>query len=325
MGSICYNSIQMPHPVETAELVAFSKTVQAKSLTRAAAELSVPRATLSRRLARLEQRLGVRLLRRTTRSLVLTDAGTAFYRHAQIVLAAVEQAEQSVRRSDDAVLRGDLRVSLPPGNDPAIFALLCQFAETHPQVRLHLHFSSQHVDLRRDGYDVALRAGTTLEPGLYARTLARMSLIAVAAPAYLAAHGTPRSVRELKQHRCLLSFVRGELPQSHWPLADGGQVHVEGTLASNDIMFIRAAALRGLGIALLPAMMLQAELASGALVQVLAGKVEVLSQLAVVYPEREFVPPQVKALVNALVKWRPGVFEPAGVTQPAKKRKKATK
>jgi len=103
----------MSEPVETAELLAFSKTVEAKSLSRAAAELGVPRATISRRLARLEQQLGVRLLRRSTRSLVLTDAGTALYRHARIVLDAVKHAEESVRRNDDAV-RGDLRVSVPP-------------------------------------------------------------------------------------------------------------------------------------------------------------------------------------------------------------------
>src|SRR5688572_20699239 len=110
MGIICYNLLQMNEPLETAELLAFSKTVDAKSLSRAAAELRVPRATVSRRLARLEERLGARLLRRTTRSLVLTDAGEALYRHARIVLDAVQQAETSIKRSDDAI-RGELRVS----------------------------------------------------------------------------------------------------------------------------------------------------------------------------------------------------------------------
>src|SRR3954469_23393166 len=108
-GSTCQDLIQMAEPLETAELLAFAKTVEARSLSRAAAELGVPRATISRRLARLEENLGVRLLRRTTRSLVLTDAGEAFLRHARIVLEAVENAEESVRRTDDLV-RGDLRV-----------------------------------------------------------------------------------------------------------------------------------------------------------------------------------------------------------------------
>src|SRR5919201_4084958 len=103
----------MSDPVETAELVAFAKTVDAKSLSRAAAELRVPRATVSRRLARLEERLGARLLRRTTRKLVLTDAAEVFYRQACIALEAVRAAEQSVRTTDD-IVRGDLRVSVPP-------------------------------------------------------------------------------------------------------------------------------------------------------------------------------------------------------------------
>src|SRR5215510_13612905 len=119
--------IQMSEPLETAELLAFARVVDAKSLSRAAAELRVPRATVGRRLARLEERLGTRLLRRTTRSLALTDAGERFYRHARIVLDAVTQAETSVRTSDE-VLRGDLRVSLPPTNHEGLLAFLASFA-----------------------------------------------------------------------------------------------------------------------------------------------------------------------------------------------------
>src|SRR5688572_20662708 len=147
----------MADPVETAELLAFAKTVEARSLSRAAAELAIPRATISRRLARLEERLGARLLRRTTRSLMLTDAGEALYRHARIVLDAVGHAEASVRRSDDAI-RGDLRVSVPPMIHPSFFAFISKFATEHPEVRLHVHISTELVDLRRGGYDVALRA-----------------------------------------------------------------------------------------------------------------------------------------------------------------------
>src|SRR6202142_3210903 len=108
----------MRDPLETVELLAFTRIVDAKSLSRAARELRVPRPTISRRLARLEERLGARLLRRTTRSLALTDAGEALYRHARIVLDAVTDAEASGRRTDDAV-RGDLRVSVPPNVPPS--------------------------------------------------------------------------------------------------------------------------------------------------------------------------------------------------------------
>src|SRR6267142_1364826 len=116
----------MTEPVENSELLAFTTTADAKSLSRAAAVLKVPRATIGRRLARLEGRLGARLIHRTTRSLALTDAGEAFYRHARIVLDAVGEAEASVRRGDDAV-RGDLRVSIPPIGDEGLYAALGAF------------------------------------------------------------------------------------------------------------------------------------------------------------------------------------------------------
>src|SRR5262245_45545239 len=110
----------MSDPPETTELLAFATIVESRSLSRAAAQLRAPRATIGRRLARLEERLGARLLRRTTRSLALTDAGEAFYRHARIVLDAVKTAEESVRRTDDRV-RGDLRVSVPPMMNESLF------------------------------------------------------------------------------------------------------------------------------------------------------------------------------------------------------------
>src|SRR5262245_35458172 len=113
---IWYILILMHEPIETAELVAFTRIVEAQSLTRAASHLRLPRATVGRRLARLEERVGTRLVRRTTRRLALTDAGEAFYRHARIVLDAVENAEASLRQGGDT-LRGELRVSVPPINE----------------------------------------------------------------------------------------------------------------------------------------------------------------------------------------------------------------
>jgi DNA-binding transcriptional LysR family regulator len=299
--------IQMTEPLETAELLAFSRAVEAKSLSRAAAELGVPRATLSRRLARLEQRLGTRLLRRSTRSLLLTDSGEALYRHARIVLDALAHAEASVRQTDQAV-RGDLRVSVPPMGIESFQRLLCDFAERYPEVKLQVHATTRIVDLQRDGYDVALRASPQMQPGLIARTLARQPSLAVAAPSYLARHGTPRTRRDLRQHRCLMGFARGEVPQSHWPLAGGGQLHVEGHLFSNDLALLCAAAVQGLGIAFLPLLLVHPHLESGALVPVLPGVLAAESRIAVVHPEREFVPPQVRAFVDAVVEWGPAAL-----------------
>ncbi len=307
----------MSDPVENSELLAFARTVEAKSLSRAAAELGVPRATVSRRLARLEERLGARLLRRTTRSLALTPAGETFYRHARIVLDAVKTAEASVARTD-AAIAGDLRVSVPPMQDETFYAMIAEFAKAHPAVRLQVHFSSRHVDLRRDGYDIAIRAGMTIEPGLVARTLGRSDTIAVASPKYLAEHGTPRRRKDLAQHRCLVGFARGELPETHWPVG-GAMVHVENVFSSNEIRMLVHAAVKGLGLAFLPRMIVEEHLASGALVRVMEGVLDGENRIAIVYPERELVPPQVRAFVDMVVAWAP-VMRSRGLGDPARPR-----
>ena len=295
----------MSEAVETAELLAFSKTVDAKSVSQAAKEIGVPRATVSRRLARLEERLGVRLLRRTTRSLVLTDAGEELYRHARIVLDAIAQAEASVRRTDERV-RGELRIALPPISDVAFHDLLADFAERYPDVRMHVHFATQIVDLRRDGYDVALRGTLELEPGLVARTLGRMPLVAVASAAYLARHGTPRTAKDLAKHRLLLGFARGYLPLTHWPLLKGGRIQVQGAMTSNDLDFVANAALRGLGIALQPQFNVARELESGELVHVLPSIIGAETRLSLVYVERELMPPALRAFIDTVLAWTAG-------------------
>ncbi len=310
MGIICYLFELMQDPVETSELLAFTRIVEAKSLSRAAAELGAPRATVGRRLARLEERLGVRLLRRTTRALALTDAGDAFYRHARIVLDAVEQAEASVRKSD-TVVRGTLRVATPPMLDPSFNALVCDFARAYPEVQIHVDASSRQVDLLREGYDVALRAGTELEAGLVARTIARASAVAVAAPAYLALRGTPKNARDLRAHKCLVGFMRGGLPQTHWPKAGGGKISIEGSFVSNDITLLVDAAVRGLGIAVLPTLLIGGLLERDALVRVLPGVIHAETRVAVVYQEKELLPPQVRAFIDVLVAWAPTMIDAA--------------
>jgi DNA-binding transcriptional LysR family regulator len=252
----------------------------------------------------------VRLLRRTTRTLVLTDAGDAFLRHAGIVLDALEQAEASVRNSD-TVVRGTLRVATPPMQNTSFNALVCDFARANPGVQIQVDASSRYVDLVREGYDVALRAGTELEPGLVSRTIARTSAIAVASPDYLETHGTPRNARDLRTHRCLVGFMRGGLPQTHWPKAGGGKMSVEGYIVANDMLLLLDAAVRGLGIALLPTWVLGELLRRGKLTRVLPNLIQGESRLSVVYQEKELLPPQVRAFIDLLVAWAPAAIDAA--------------
>lgn len=300
----------MQEPLENAELLAFTKIVDAKSLTRAAAELGIPRATVGKRLARLERRLKVRLLRRTTRSLALTDAGETFYRQARIVLDAASQAEASIRRPGDAI-SGDLRVSLPPVTGARFLDAIAEFVEAHPQVRLHAMFSSRMVDLRREGYDVALRATEQLEPGLVARTIARTSLVAVASPGYLTEHGEPQRLGDLAHHRCLMGFARGELPQTHF--ASGkSKIPLQGACVSNSPELLCRLAARGQGIALVPAVAAAAYVERGDLVPVMPKILRVEGKMALVYPERDLVPAQVRAFIDWMVTRLPPLMQPPG-------------
>jgi DNA-binding transcriptional LysR family regulator len=181
--------------------------------------------------------------------------------------------------------------------------LIRDFARRYPEVRLQLYLSTQLADLRRGGLDVAVRGSSQIEPGLVARVLGKSDMIAVASPAYLAQHGTPRTVRELKRHRCLVGFARGELPQTHWTDKRGRKVQVEASLASNDIVLLKEMALAGLGIAFCLEKMVRPHIARGALKQVLKGSLHGESGMYIVYPEREYLPPQVRAFVDAFTAW----------------------
>lgn len=296
-------------PVETSELVAFTKIVDAKSLSRAAADLGVPRATLGRRLARLEERLGVRLVRRNSRRVALTPAGETFDRHARGVLDAVRAAEESVRR-DTAELAGELRVSVPPLAGDEFATMVGDFLEEHPAVRVQLHATTRHVDVHREGYDLVLRGARELEPGLVARTLFRTKQVGVASPAYLRAHGVPKTLADLARHRCLMGFERGEVPQTRWTTTSGS-IRLHGAFFSNDLMLVATLARRGLGIAFLPLLMpgMAHDLEHELLVPVLPGVLEAENRFSLVYPERELVPRHVRAFAETLVSWSPALAE----------------
>lgn len=292
----------MKDPVETAELAAFARCCETLSLTRAAAELGLPRPTLSRRLARLERRLEVRLLRRTTRRITLTDAGAAFYQHARTILDALRDAELSLQPSSSG-LRGRLRVSVPPMMPASFHAMVSDFMSAHPGVRLEIHASSRFVDLQAERFDVALRAGSTFLPGLVGRVLARQRLLAVASTRYLERAGTPRTVDDLAKHRCLVGFDDAELAATHWPLRKGGTIRIDANMAANGIELLFGLVLRDQGIALLPEMLLRDAIQGGRVHPVLERTLGTDAQLTIVYLERELMPPATRAFVESMAAW----------------------
>ncbi len=294
---------------------AFVAIVDAGSISEAARALNVPRATLSRQLARLEERLGVRLLHRSTRSLVPTQAGEALYPRARALVDEARAAVAAVQRLDD-VPRGLLRVSSAPFAGPILGELVSAFVRAYPEVAVELHTSTRHTDLAAEGFDLALRGGVVQDEGLIARTLFRSDTLAVATPEYLARHGRPEVPDDLAKHACVRGFKAGARPSTTWPLRDGGQVRVDGPFVTNDLMALVGAANSGLGVALLPRAAVELELASGQLVEVLAGVVGNDVSLALVWLEREFLDPKVRAFVDLATAWAAdGRFGPARTGQ----------
>lgn len=281
---------------ETSELLAFVRTAETGSISAAARELGVPRATVGRRIERLEARLSVRLLRRTTRQLKLTDAGTELFDRARLAIDAANEAAEAVRRRDDEP-RGLLRVSMPPATS-TMTQLVHDYLARYPKVQMELILSTAHEDLIARNIDVALRAGSDLRPGLTMRKLRTADLSAVASPQYLASAPRLRSVADLAHHRCLVGYERGQSPATHWPLRNGEQVRIKASLAANDAAFLRDAALRGGGVALLADILSQSALDDGRLVRVLPRVLGGSSFVALVYPERQLMKASARAFID---------------------------
>lgn len=280
----------------------FVAIVDAGSVSEAARVLQVPRTTLSRQLGRLEARLGTRLLHRSTRRIVPTRAGDHLYARARALVQAAEAAAESVQRLDDTP-RGLLRVSGPPLHDVQMGSLFAMYMRRYPEVSVELESTMHHVDLVAEQVDLALRAGIVREPSLIARTLLKTEILAVASPAYLKEHGEPTRVDDLSRHNCIRRFEGGSRPSSAWLLRSGATTDVDGPLATNDLMAMFSAALDGLGIALLPRPLVQPELERGRLRPVLPDTVGFSSPLSLVWIEREFVDPKIRAFVEVAVEW----------------------
>jgi len=278
----------------TDRLKEFAEIVASGSISAAARTLDLPRATLSRRLSALEGELAVRLLHRGTRKLVLTPAGEELHFRAQRVVADANAAWDAVRRLD-GVPRGLLRISDVGALAPGLFT---RFIRDFPEVQLEVRSTTRHVDLIAEGVDVAVRFGEVRDPNLIARKVFTDKSVVVGAPSYLKLHGTPQTLQELAGHNCISGFAGEWQPKRTWPTHDGGGVRISGRLAANDISLILAAVRDGLGLALLPASLVRAEIKDKKLDIVLENLVGAATPVSIVYADRDFIEPRVKAFVD---------------------------
>lgn len=281
-----------------ADLDIFARVVTAGSMSAAGRELGYSPAVISKRIRKLEERLGIRLLQRTTRQIAMTEAGQGFYERVVAILASAEEAEAWVSRSSSAV-RGLLRVSAPTSFGRLHVAPhLAPFLDRYPELTIELVLSDAFVDIVGEGFDLAIRIADLQDSSLVARRLASNHRVLCATPSYLAARGAPATIVDLQRHRLLTHNA------DQWRLEgpDGpAAVRVTSPLRTNSSEVVREAVLAGAGIALRSTWDVGPELRSGRLVQVLPGwggsrRVAIHA----VYPSRRHLAQKVRVFIDHL-------------------------
>jgi DNA-binding transcriptional LysR family regulator len=288
--------------VDLNRVAAFVRVVETGSFTAAAAALGVRKSSVSRSVAALERDLGIRLLQRTTRRLSLTDAGRAYHDRARDALLGLEEAQQAVS-SLGAEPRGVVRVTAPVDLARDLAAVTAAFLRAHAGVRVEAVLTARYVDLVKEGFDLAVRAGPLTDSSLLARKLGESEMGLFASPAHLDAAGRPRRVADLARRECIL--YRGG---ARWRLAGPRgeeEVSVRGRVDTDELAFVRGMALAGHGIALLPAAYAASAVEAGGLERVLPRHAQRSSPVHVVWPSRRFEPAAVRLFREMLAEALP--------------------
>lgn len=288
------------HAAGLNDIAVFLTVVQAGSFTAAAERLDLSKSVVSKYVTRLENRLGARLLTRTTRSLSLTEAGRLFYDRSREGIEAIVEAEEVV-----SVLQGEPRGTLRVAS-PMSFGVLqlsgaiADFMDEFPEVDVDVSYDDRKVDVVEEGYDVAVRITGTLDPGLVARRIAPCRHALVASPAYIERHGAPRSPAELSNH----NVITYQYQHSPWewefraPGAAPVSVAVTGRTRMNNSLAIRQAVLAGAGITRTPTFVVGRDLQEGSLIQLLPEFEQLELSIYLVYPQREHLAPKVRAFID---------------------------
>ncbi len=287
--------------VDLNAVAAFAGVLEAGTFRGAALALRVPRSTISRKIAELEDQLGVRLLERTTRAVRPTDEGAAYHRQVLPALEALREAERTLSAGRVAP-SGRLRITAPDffGAEPAFAEVLTEYMRLYPGVELEVECTNRRIDLLAEGFDLAIRAGHLPDSTLVSRRLGRPQQVRLyASPAYLRARGTPRRVEDLAHHD---SLVLGGGPRS-WPLRRGrriAEVPVRVRASASGFELLRALALAGHGIARLPEYLAAEDVRRGALRTVLDAWAPPPLPLHVVHPSARHLTVKLRRLLELL-------------------------
>jgi DNA-binding transcriptional LysR family regulator len=284
------------------DMQVFVRIVKAGSITKAAGQLSLAKSAVSKRLNDLENRLGSKLINRTTRTSSLTEAGQQYYQRVQLLLGEVDSLNGDIAR-ENKVLTGSLKLAVPltfgvTHLTPAIDLFMRQ----HPELSIELDFSDRKVDLIEGGYDLAFRIGSLPDSSLKARKIAPIKHVICASPDYLKRQGTPENPAQLKHHKIL---KRPGWPLAGMPLWDlEGQKHLvngQSSLIANNGNAMTMLALTGHGIIMLPTFYVWESLQRGDLVPILENYSLATMNAYAVYPTTRYLPRKVRSLIDFLV------------------------
>lgn len=288
--------------IDVLELQAFVQVVHWGGFSTASRKMGIPKSTLSRRVAQLEERLALNLLKRTTRKISLTPAGEDFYRRASSIIGDLEKL-QADSHMDQQIPKGLVRLTAPVELGTHLLKpMLAEFLKTYPHIQLDVVLSDAVADLIGEGIDVAIRGGKLKDSSLKARRVSVGEFRLYASPDYLASVKTIRSVKDLAKHRLLHYSGRGN--SQYWELTKSGQratVKLENPVIVNNLSLIAGLAESGLGIAWLPGFLGEQGVKGGGLQPVLPGWTSVSSPMYVVYPSARHLPLRTRLFIDFLI------------------------
>lgn len=289
---------------ELSDVAAFVCVVKTGSFTAAAERLNTSKSVISKYITRLEARLGVKLLARTTRRLTLTEIGRTFYEGAQQGLEAIDNAEEAVSFLQGKP-RGTIKINAPLSFGALHIApALAEFIHNYPEMQVDLRFEDRKIDMIKDGFDLTVRVTHQLEGNLIARRIAPCHHVLVAAPSYLAKYRTPKEPEDLTAH----NVITYQYQQSPWEWEFTAakskpiRVTVNGSVQMNNSLAIREAVLAGVGISRMPTFAVGEDIKSGRLIQLLPKYSLLEHSIYLVFPNRHHMAPKTRAFIDYMVK-----------------------
>lgn len=283
-------------------MATFVKVVESGGFSAAARTLSMSPSMVTAHVQSLEERLGVRLLNRSTRRVSLTEVGHAYYERCLQILAEADDADQ-IAQALQSTPRGTLRLNTSIAIPPLLAPVIAEFVALYPEVSVNLTMSDRMIDLVEEGFDLAVRNMSVPDSSLVVRRVATYRFVVCGAPGYLAARGIPGQPADLSQHNCLVYSHSAWGNEWRFAGPDGEQsVAVEGNLQANSDNALRLAAVHGQGLALAPSFLLIDEIKSGRLVPVLTEFLQTEHAINAIYPHRHHLSAKVRSFIDLLVK-----------------------